>query len=151
MKAIRSIKNFIAFVLTLTFIAIVPMQTVAAANNGKYVSEVFVAYGKDADEAKRTLENRGFTPVEGNLNEGGKTYAMMGYKTTNDIRESITDLAAMNMRGDYSVEDYKKLLKDQKSEIAESLNEFMAVIREYRANLKAGKAKAAYVHDVLNN
>lgn len=42
-------------------------------------------------------------------------------------------------------------MKDQKSEIAESLNEFMAVIREYRANLKAGKAKAAYVHDVLNN
>ena len=152
MKALKSVRIFVALVLTLTFIALVPMNTVAAAaNNGKYVSEVYVAYGKDADEAKKTLSDKGFTPVEGNLNDGGKTYAMMGYKTTDDIRESITDLAVMNMRGDYSVEDYKKLLKGQKTEIAEFLTEFMAVIREYRANLKAGKAKASYVHDILNN
>ena len=151
MILLKSIKMIVALVLTLTMIALVPLNTAAAANNGKYVSEVYVAYGKDADEAKKTLSDKGFTPVEGNLNDGGKTYAMMGYKTTDDIRESITDLAVMNMRGDYSVEDYKKLLKGQKTEIAEFLTEFMAVIREYRANLKAGKAKATYVHDLLNN
>ena len=147
----KNIKMIVALVLTLTFIALVPLQTAAAANNGKYVSEVYVAYGKDADEAKKTLEDKGFTPVEGNLNDGGKTYAMMGYKTTDDIRDSITDLAVMNMRGDYSVEEYKKLLKGQKTEIAEFLDEFMTVIKEYRYNLKEGKAKATYVHDVLNN
>ena len=151
MKLLKSIKMIVALVLTLTMIALVPLNTAAAANNGKYVSEVYVAYGKDAEEAKKTLSDKGFTPVEGNLNDGGKTYAMMGYKTTDDIRESITDLAVMNMRGDYSVEDYKKLLKGQKTEIAEFLTEFMAVIKEYRANLKAGKARATYVHDLLNN
>ena len=151
MKALRSIRMLAALVLTLTFIVMVPLQTVGAAEKGKYVSEVYVAYGKDADAAKKVLGDKGFTPVEGNLNDGGKTYAMMGYKTTDDIRDSITDLAVMNMRGDYSVEDYKKLLKGQKTEIAEFLEEFMAVIQEYRANLKAGKAKATYVHDVLNN
>ena len=72
--------------LTLAVIALVPMNTVGAAeNNGKYVSEVYVAYGKNADEAKKTLENKGFTPVEKNLNDGGKTYVMMGYKTTGDL------------------------------------------------------------------
>ena len=151
MKVLKGLKALVALVLTLTFIALVPLNTAAAANNGKYVSEVYVAYGKDANEAKKTLEDKGFTPVDGNLNDGGKTYAMMGYKTTDDIRESITDLAVMNMRGDYSVEDYKKLLKGQKTEIAEFLTEFMTVIKEYRANLKAGKAKATYVHDILNN
>ena len=152
MKILKSIRIIAALILTLTTIALVPMNTVGAAdNNGKYVSEVYVAYGKDASDAKKTLEANGFTPVEGNLNEGGKTYAMLGYKTTNDIRDSITDLAAMNMRGDYSVEEYKNLLKNQKTEIAEFLTEFMTVIKEYRANLKAGKPKAVYVHDVLNN
>ena len=152
MKLLKSVRILVALVLTLTFIALVPMNTVAAAaNNGKYVSEVYVAYGKDAEEAKKTLSDKGFTPVDGNLNDGGKTYAMMGYKTTDDIRESITDLAVMNMRGDYSVEEYKKLLKSQKTEIAEFLTEFMTVIKEYRSNLKAGKAKATYVHDILNN
>ncbi len=151
MKLLKSIRMIVALALTLTMIALVPLNTAAAANNGKYVSEVYVAYGKDAEEAKKTLEDKGFTPVEGNLNDGGKTYAMMGYKTTDDIRESITDLAVMNMRGDYSVEDYKKLLKGQKTEIAEFLDEFMTVIKEYRYNLKEGKAKAIYVHDLLNN
>ena len=151
MKMLKSVKMLVAFVLTLTTIALVPMNTVGAADKGKYVSEVYVAYGKDADAAKKTLSDKGFTPVEGNLNDGGNTYAMMGYKTTDDIRESITDLAAMNMHGDYSVEEYKNLLKNQKAEIAEFLTEFMTVIKEYRANLKAGKPKAVYVHDVLNN
>ncbi len=151
MKLLKSIKMIVALVLTLTMIALVPLNTAAAANDGNYVSEVYVAYGKDANEARNTLVEKGFTPVDGNLNDGGKTYAMMGFKITRDIRESITNLAVMNMRGDYSVEDYKKLLKDQKTEIADSLTELMAVIKEYRANLKAGKAKAIYVHDVLNN
>ena len=151
MKILKSVRILVALVLTLTFIALVPMNTVAAATSGKYVSEVYVAYGKDADAAKKVLTDKGFTPVEGNLNDGGKTYAMMGYKTTDDIRDSITDLAVMNMRGDYSVEDYKKLMKGQKTEIAQFLGEFMTVIKEYRANLKAGKAKATYVHDILNN
>ena len=142
-------KTIVALILTLTITMMIPLQTLAA-NNGKYVSEVYVAYGKDAGEAKKTLENKGFTPVEGNLNDNDDTCVMMGYKTTDNIRDSVTDLAVMNMNGAYSVEDYKTFLKKQKTEIAEFLEEFMAVIREYRANLKAGKAKATYVHDLLN-
>ena len=152
MRALKGFKSLVALVLTLIFIALVPMNTVAAAdNNGKYVSEVYVAYGKDADAAKKVLNDKGFTPVDGNLNDGGKTYAMLGYKTTNDIRDSITDLAVMNMNGGYSVEDYKTFLKNQKTQVAEFLTEFMAVIKEYRQNLKNGKARAVFAHDLLNN
>ena len=144
----KHLKMIVALVLALLIAFVLPLQSMAAG--GKYVSEVYVAYGKDAAQAKKTLEDKGFTPVEGNLNDGGDTYAMMGYKTTDNIRDSITDLAVMNMRGSYSVEEYRTLLRSQKTQIAEFLGEFMAVIREYRANLKAGKTKAAYVHDLLN-
>ena len=150
MKILKSVRIFVALVLTLTFIALVPLNTAAAANNGKYVSEVYVAYGKDADEAKKTLEDKGFTSVDGNLNDGGKTYAMMGYKTTDDPQQAITDLSVMNMNGGYSVTDYKHLLTQQKTNIANFLTEFMPAIKEYRANLKAGKARAVFVHDMLN-
>ena len=92
MKVLRSIKIFVALILTLTCIAVAPIQTVAAADEGNYVSEVYVAYGKNADEAKKTLEDKGFTPVDGNLNDGGKTYAMLGYKTTSDPQEGRQDL-----------------------------------------------------------
>ena len=145
----KALKTIVTLVLALAITFVLPLQSMAA--DGKYVSEVYIAYGKDAEEAKKTLQDKGFTPVEGNLNDGGKTYAVLGYKTTDNIRDSITDLAVMNMRGNYSVEDYKILLKKQKTQIAEFLEEFMAVVQEYRQNLKAGKAKAAYVRDLLNN
>lgn len=159
MKILKRMRVTLALVLTLTFIALVPFSTVGAAeNNGKYVSEVYIAYGKDEEAAEKVLTDKGFTPIKkrydnqvNNINTKGETAAVLGYKTTNDIRDSITDLAVMNMRGDYSVEDYKTLLKSQKTEIAEFLGEFMAVIKEYRANLKVGKQKAIYVHDLLNN
>ena len=151
MKILRSIKMIVALVLTLTFIALVPLQTAAAAeNNGIYVAEVYVAYGKNADAAKKTLSDKGFIPVNGNLNEGGKTYAMLGYKTTDDPQQAITDLSVMNMNGGYSVTDYKHLLTQQKTNIANFLTEFMPAIKEYRANLKADKARAVFVHDMLN-
>ena len=145
----KFLKTVIALALTLSIALVLPLQSMAAG--GKYVSEVYVAYGKDYESAKRTLWDKGYTPVDGNLNFGGKTYALMGYKTTNNIRDSITDLAVMNMNGDYSVENYKTLLKKQKTDIAESLNEFMSVIQEYRSNYTAGKTKAICAHDILNN
>ena len=44
MKLLKSIRMTVALILTLTMIALVPLNT-AAANTGKYVSEVYVAYG----------------------------------------------------------------------------------------------------------
>ena len=151
MKVLKSVKILAALILTLTFIALVPLQTVAAAENkGKFVSEVYVAYGKDADAAKKVLGDKDFTPIEGNLNENGDTYVMMGYKTTDNIRESITDIAVMNMDGNFNTTEYTEVLRQRKTQVAELLNDFMATIREYRTNLKAGKAKAVAVHDLLN-
>ena len=151
MKNHKFLKGLISIMLVLIMALLVPAQALAASNNDKYVSEVYVAYGKNEDEAKKTLEDMGYIAAKGNLNEGGDTYAMLGYKTTNDIRESITDLAVMNMNGGYSVEDYKTFLNSQKAQIAEFLNEFMAVIGEYRENLKNNKTRAVVAHDILNN
>ncbi len=150
MKVVKGLKTLVAMVLTLTLIALVPMNTVAAVSTGKYVSDVYVAYGKDAEAAKKVLDDKGFTPIDGNLNDNGSTYVMMGYKTTDDIRESITDIAVMNMDGNFNTTEYTEVLRQRKTQVAELLNDFMATIREYRANYKVGKAKATAVHDLLN-
>ena len=149
MKLRKHLKPLLALLLAIvTFL--VPSLKAFAESKGKYISEVYVAYGKDASEAAQTLRDKGFTPVQGNLNEGGETYAMVGYKTTDDIRESVTDIAVMNMRGGYSVEDYKTLLKSQKSQIADFLQGFMAVIKEYRMNYEKERSNAKLVHELLN-
>ena len=46
----RILKTVLALVLALAIAFVLPLQSMAA--EGKYVSEVYVAYGKDADEAK---------------------------------------------------------------------------------------------------
>lgn len=146
----KHLKTLIALVLTLTIVFMIPMQTAAAAENGKYVGEIYLAYGEDAAAAKKVLQNNGFTPVEGNLNENGDTYVMLGYKTTNDVRASITDIAVMNMDGGYSTTEYKEVLRQRKTQVAQLLGGFMSTIQEYRANLKAGRERAKVVHDLLN-
>jgi hypothetical protein len=149
MKIMTGSRRMLILVLSFVITLMAPLQAAAAPKN-QYVGDLYLAYGNDADSARQALESKGFTPIEGNLNDGGDTYAMLGYTTTDDIRYAVTDVAVMNMRGGYSVEDYKNMLHEKKSEIADFLEEFMVVVKEYRANYDGGKTRAVYVHDLLN-
>ena len=134
---------------------------------GKYVSDVFIAYGKTEDEAKAWLTNNGWEPVEGDFNAGKASFfddntlqdqnvaAVMGIKRTNEADDAITDMAVMNMTGGYSIADYESLVKEKKTQIKEFLNNFQVVIDEYRANYNGegsdfGKKRADLAHDMLN-
>ena len=85
----------------------------------------------------------------------GEKVVYIGYKTTTDRQNAITDIALMNMKGGYSVEDYDALMDSYlKEQIIPFVDSFMAAIREYRENYKFGnaanKTRANYIHDVLN-
>ncbi len=149
MKPARYLTAIIALILTLTLVALAPLNT-AAATVGKYVSELYIAYGKDEADAEAVLTSKGFLPIKGNLNDNCDAYVMMGYKTTDDIRESITDIAVMNMDGSFNTTEYTEVLRQRKTQVADLLEGFMATIMEYRANYRDGKAKATAVHDLLN-
>ena len=81
------------------------------AGSGKYVSDVFIAYGKTEDKAKAWLEKNGWEPVAGDFNAGKASFfddnkiqdqnvaAVMGIKRTDDKDKAITDMAVMNMKG----------------------------------------------------
>jgi hypothetical protein len=153
--------KLIACLLALLMLVMAPAQSFAAADGGdqdkenakggKYISEVYVAYGKDEASAKKVLDSQGDKAVSGNLTEKGKTYVMMGYKTTSQKSKAIRDMALMNSRGGYTVGDYDNIIKEEKREIAGFLTRYMPAIKEYRANYRDGKAKAKIVHDLLNN
>ena len=138
-----------------------------AENPGKYVSEVFIAYGKTEGEAKAWLEKNGWEPVAGDFNAGKASFfddnklqdqnvaAVMGIKRTDDKNDAITDMAVMNMKGGYSLPKYKDLIDQKKTEINEMINRFTVVIEEYRANLAGegsdfGKKRADLAYDLLN-
>ncbi|MBR7038455.1 MAG: hypothetical protein IKI21_04335 [Oscillospiraceae bacterium] len=135
----------------------------ASAANGKYVSEVFVAYGKTEDDARNWLTDHGWEPVGSDLNAGKLSYwdkgqkvaAVMGIKRTDDPNDAVTDMAVMNMNGGYSFKDYEALVQEKQTEINEFVDTFVPVLREYRDNYNgngsaAGKARADIAHELLN-
>lgn len=154
----NGIRSLIALTVTIALMLMAPLQSAAslggvakAAGKGKYVSDVYTAYGKNEGEAQKVLEDKGYTPVKGSLNAASKTYVMLGYKTTDDKSKAITDIALMNSEGGYSVGDYENVIKEKKKDIASFLNGFMTMVKEYRANYENKDGKAIMVHDMLNN
>ena len=140
-----------------------PLQASAAAT--QYLSEVIISYGRTDAEAKNWLTQNGYKVVNQNLNEGGEggsdTFSWLGlaserrsvylgFKTTTNPDEAITDMKIMNMNGGYSYEAYEKVLQELEQEKTHFLENIMAALKEYRANYKAGRVKAKIAHDNLN-
>ena len=146
--------------------AVMPAQ-VFAGSKVEYISEVKVGMGNKAEKAKTALEGyRILSDDKGNpvdLNQGagggwgskGEKVVYLGYKTTTDSKEAITDLALMNMKGGYDVAEYDALMEQyMDSQIKPFVNNFIKAVQEYRINYNsdnpANAAKAKYVHDLLN-
>ena len=157
MRFVRWIALLLAAVLTLGG----PMQ-VLADNRPLYISDVMVGMGETAEQARQALIDAGYTVLDNNLNEGAgsvfktEKFVYLGYKTTADPNEAITDLAVMNMNGGYSFSDYEVLMdKYRDSQIRPFVDRFLAAIREYRDNYESdaegNRAKAAYAHAILNH
>ena len=166
------IKKGLSFVLTGAMVmglaaAAAPSISVNAEEAGKYVSDVFIAYGKDEKEAAKWLTENGWEPVEGDFNAGKASFfddnklqdqnvaAVMGIKRTDEVSDAITDMAVMNMTGGYSFADYESLVNEKKAEIEAFLGRFQSVIDEYRANYngeggESGKTRADLSYEMLN-
>ena len=165
----RSICAFIAVAMSAVTIMLTPTQVMAAAQEvspTEYISEVRIGVGKNIFDASRSLEGytilkNGSNPVDLNENAGGgfgskgEKVVLLGYKTTTDRNDAITDLALMNMKGGYSVPDYEILMEKQmKEQIIPFVNNFQAAIDEYRENyysdIETNKQRAKYIRDILN-
>ena len=152
-------KGLALFLALLMACSVIPV-TAFAANGGKYIKDVFVAYGKDKATADQWLKDHGWEPFA-DLNEGKVSnvmkdvVAVLGIKRTSDPNEAITDMATMNMLGDYSFDEYDKLVQEKKADIDEFIRSFIPALEEYRDNYNGkgsagGKKRAQVTHDLLN-
>ena len=150
--------------LCMTMLVLSPAQvTASAANSGKkYISEVKVGMGVTSEEASKELLEEGYTIFsddKGNyadLNEGAgaksplkegpnQKIVYLGYKTTDDAADAITDLAVMNMRGGFSYQGYEQLMQDHMdTHIKPFVDRFISTLSEYRENLKKPQDSANY-------
>ena len=147
-------------VLVMTVSVFTISASAAEDNSGKYLKDVFIAYGEKKEDAEKWLRDNGWEPFA-DLNEGksskAKTnaVAVMGIKRTSDPNEAITDMATMFMKGGYSFDDYESLVAQKKTDIDEFINTFVPALQEYRDNYngkgsEGGKKRAQMAHDILN-
>ena len=152
-------------VLCMTMLIIAPTQIVASAADNtekKYISEVKVGMGVTSDQASKELLDEGYTILKDdngnyadlNKDAGAKSpmkpgpnqkIVYLGYKTTSNAGNAITDLAVMSMEGGYSYEDYEKLMQTHlDTQIKPFVDRFIATLKEYRENLQKPQDSANY-------
>jgi hypothetical protein len=157
----RIIRKTIAAFLAVLMAALLPVQVFA--DTPEYISEIKVFEGsyEQAESEGYTLLKDGSAPIDLNANAGGglgskgEKAVYLGYKTTSDSRNAITDLALMNMKGGYSVQEYEALMETQmSSQILPFISRFLVAVMEYRENYASdnneNQARAKYSHDILN-
>ena len=166
----RSICAAVAAAMSAVMIMLPPMQVMAAETNpvtaAEYISEVRIGVGKTMEEAEQSLQ--GYTILKngdsnadlnekagGGMGSQGERVVLLGYKTTTDRSDAVTDLAVMNMKGGYDVKEYEALMEKQmKEQIIPFVESSKAAIEEYRENydsdIEANKQRAQYIHDALN-
>ncbi len=124
-----------------------PIQTLAASTN-QYLSDIKIAYGADGDKLLTEAGYQVFETLDAN-NGGNGGPVWIGYKTTTNSNEAITDISLMNMKGGYSFEAYQQELEEISNNITAMLNNFSASIKEFRENYKNKSEYAIRAYTLL--
>lgn len=116
-----------------------------------YVGEVRVYQGKTADAAADACKKDGFIPIEGNLNEGTDEDAViLGYSTTENKDEAITDVRMMQMTSGFSTINYKDLVARQYPGLDSVIDEQYNIIKEFKSKVENGSYNAKTALRFLN-
>lgn len=152
------ISKIISLILvTAMLVVLVKMPVAAAEENATYISDVKIGYDDDngaagADRSKKALRDQGYTVVDKDLNSGtGEGWAYIGYKTTKNKDEAITDIAMMSEQCGYSFSDYQELLKKQYSSYEKLADYEMDLLKDFRIAYAAKKPLAVNAYLSLNN
>ena len=121
----------------------------AAGSTGKYVKDIMISYASTKEKAEQELGSD-YIVLDRNFNEGMSGNSWIGYSTTDDEDEAITDIKAMPMDGKYSTSDYEVLLKNQKKVIETQLDAVIPSIVEFAKNYDAGLNTAKAIYKLLN-
>ena len=134
----------------LMLISVLPIS-VFAAEEKVYVKEVRISTAADENSAKQWLINNGYQVLDVNLNQKSNADAVyMGYITTTNPDEAITDIAVMQMEGGYSFSQFEAALQQQAENVNDALRAIEETIREARQKYAAGNENAMGAYQILN-
>ena len=141
-------------------IACTPAALAAPSRNqGKvnYLSEVTVIEAASDEEAQKILtelkkaENGAFTDmISLDLNKGGQKKVYLAYKTSNNVDDAITDLAIMNMNGNFTMGNYEQVLSENMENFARVAQDYRVIAAAFADSYAAGNVNAKTAYRQMN-
>ena len=119
----------------------------------QYVKEVKMFYADKAEDAQKECEAAGYTFCPENLKEDSNTdvKAYLGYKTTENEGDAITDMTLLDMKtSHFEEETYGEFLDENIDSFADAAAQMMILVNEYRRQYEAGSPNAIAAYDGLN-
>ena len=127
----RKSTKIISLILTVFMLVTALPITSFAAKQETYIKEIRISTASTADAAKKWLTDNGYIVVDVDLNQKtGKDCVYIGYKTTTNPDEAITDISLMQMDGGYSFSEYEALLEQKTQQINNMLDSIDTCLTE---------------------
>ena len=127
----------------------------AGAETGKkYISELKLCVAATWDEAAAALTLAGYQTVAGNLNSGaaeGSNAVCLGYKTTDDPKQALTDIAVLTMNSAYAYTDGDAIERLCGEPLADAAAALRTAVDGFRTAYEAGSTPAVIIYDLLLN
>ena len=137
-----------------TFCTYAPRPVMEAMYVPEYICDLRVFQSdKDGDlnTAIRQCRAAGYTPVETDLNNGtGEDYIVLGYRTTKNRDQAITDVRTLYMGLGYEEYSLKDVLEQQKEQMTQFARELTVCCKEFRKNYDAGSPHAQVAFEIFN-
>ena len=119
----------------------------------QYVKDVKLFYGETSEDAKKLCEEEGYTFCPENLKEKSNTdlAAHLGYKTTKNKGNAITDITLLDMKNSHwNEQKYSEFLDQNLNQFADGAAQMMILVNEFRSKYAAGSPNALEAYDSLN-
>jgi len=141
MKITKVLCMIIACAMAVVFLCQEPMRVLANAQSdaNKYLADIKLITDCSATEAQNWFHDNGYKIATGDFVK--ETYgdnAYLGYKTTTDKNEAITDMRLMNMNGGYEIIDFnEKLENNYTAQFNAGAQKIMNAFKEFKKNVDA--------------
>ena len=147
----KAVKKILSVVLSAVIGITASVNAFAASAKKTYISDIVAVTSDSEKRAEAAFIKAGYKMLkDGNVNSTLKTGVYLGYKETENPDEAITDIAAMNMTGKFSYSDYKRIMENNKEQVAETIENFLPVIAEFQVNYDAEKPAAVAAYKAMN-
>lgn len=149
----KTVKKIISLILVACLFCTTSTSVFAAADE-EYLADLRIVYADSYEDAVDSLADGDFSDykvLNENLNKGsGEQAVWLAYKTTTDIEEAITDIAAMQMNGGYNEGNYQEMIQQSFEAYTETSEVYLKAVEYFLKAYNAGDFMAESAFRQLN-